>query len=380
MRFTSGAGAVALLAVATAAACTSTDSAEPPPPVTWSPVGLPPGFEPSLLAPGPGDAALVAADGSGRRGPRLLEVDGGSTTEVPVTPASYYGRRSAWRGIATAGRRVYAFGGRSGGAHGNVRWTAWSGTLGPSGRLAEDVQDFETFGGPEAGGLSQIVAPAAGPALLLGSRVSASGAGLDIAVWAYDEGRWVRRPSTGTPLAAGDDQQPSASAITRRGDGLLIAGSITSFGDGVHTRPAIWTAPGSAGPWTPTVLPAPDDEVAGAASAACEPDGSCLVAGYAGERLAAWTVSATGSVVGIGLPDVPVGPAPATIGSYDGAGLAAVTVADPDGGSHVLVDGGSGWRELEVPSGTLTGFAVTERALWLATASPAGARLWTALR
>ncbi|CAI9412655.1 hypothetical protein [Nocardioides sp. T2.26MG-1] len=388
MRFTSGAGVVVLLAAVTAA-CTSTGSPEPPPRVAWSAVRLPAGFAPSLLAPGPagqgdpgetGDTVLVAEDGSSRHPPRLLELDGDATAAVPVVAASFYGRRTVWGGIATAGRRVYAFGGRSGGAHGNVRWTAWSGTLGPSGRLAEDVQDFETFGGPAAGGLAQIVAPAAGPPLLVGSRVSDTGAGLDIAVWAFDDGRWVRRPSAGTPLAADDEQQPSASAITRRGDGLLIAGSITSFGDGVHTRPAIWSSPGSGGPWTRTVLPAPDDEVAEAEAAACDPDGRCLVAGYAGERLAAWTVSAAGAVAAIDLPDVPAGPAAVEIGAYARAGLAAVTVADPDGGSQVLVDSGSGWRELEVPSGTVTGFAVTERALWLVTAAPAGARLWTALR
>jgi hypothetical protein len=382
MRLTSGAGA-ALLVVVAATACTSTDpeGQQPAPRVAWSAVRLPDGFEPSLLAPGPDDTVLVAANGSGRGGPRLLQIGGAVTEAVPVAPASFYGRRAVWRGMASAGRRVYAFGGRSGGAHGNVRWTAWSGTLGTSGRLAEDVQDFETFGGPAAGGLAQMVAPAAGPPVLVGSRVSNTGAGLDIALWTYDDGRWVRGPSSGTPLAADDEQQPSAHAMARRGDGLLIAGSITSYGDGVHTRPAIWTAPGPSGPWAPTVLAAADGDVAEAESAACDAEGRCVVAGYAGDRLAAWTVSPTGSVTAVDLPAVPAGPGRVEVAADEGSGLVAVAVGGPDDSdSHLVVDTGATWREVEVPAGALTGLAVTDGSLWLATTAPAGAQLWTAPR
>jgi len=376
-------GVVGLALVATAAsACTSSRTAPEPDPAplrpTWSEVQLPAGFEPSLLAPGPGGRLVVAADGDadGRQAPRVLEVSGTEVTPVPVRPAGFYGRRTVWRGFATAGRAVYAFGGRSGGAHGNTRWTAWSGTVGPHSHLAEDVQDFETFGGPAAGGLSALVAPAGRPPILLGSRVSEAGSGLDVALWDLADGRWLRRPSTGTPLAAGDDQQPSAHALALRGDGLLVAGAITSFGDGVRTQAAVWTAPTTDGPWTSLPLPGDHDGASAAESATCAADGGCLVAGYAGDRLAAWTVPADGTATALDLPDVPAGPAPVRIELSSGEGRDALTVLAPDGTGRLLVRTGDTWQEASGPDGALDGCALAAGSLWCLTGSATDARLW----
>jgi hypothetical protein len=389
MRLRSGVAAVALLG-ATATACTSapreplpdpgSQAAASPAGMAWSVVELPAGFAASLLVPGPDGGVLVAADGDadGRRGPRLLEVGGGEVRPVPVRAASFYGRRMVWHTIATRGGRVYAVGGRSGGAHGITRWSAWSGTLGPRGRLAEDVQDFETFGGPDAGGLSQLVAPAGHPPILLGSRVSDAGAGLDIALWDDAGGRWLRRPSTGTDLAASDEQQPIGGALALRGAGLLIAGSITSFDGGVRTQAAIWTAPTTEGPWTSHLLPGTGDPASAAVSATCAREGRCLVAGYAGERLAAWTVSATGETSAVDLPAVPVGPTAATVAADCRDGVCVIVVRDPshDEG-HLLARAGGAWREVAPPPGTLGAVATVGGTLWVATGSAAGPRLWT---
>ncbi|WP_296607300.1 hypothetical protein [Nocardioides sp.] len=381
MRLRPGVVGLALAAMA-ASACTSARTApdpdEAPLRPTWSEVRLPAGFEPSLLAPGPADDLVVAADGAvdGRRPPELLDLTGTTVTSVPVRPAGFYGRRTVWRGFAAAGRSVYAFGGRSGGAHGNTRWTAWSGTAGPHGRLAEDVQDFETFGGPTAGGLSALVAPPGAPPILLGSRVSEAGSGLDVALWDLADGRWVRRPSSGTALAADDDQQPSAHALALRGDGLLVAGSITSFGGGVRTQAAVWTAPTTEGPWTSLLLPTDGDTASSAETAVCSTDGSCLVAGYAGQRLAAWAVRSDGAATALDLPDVAAGPAPTRVELSSGDGRDALTVVAPDATGRLLVRTGDTWQEAPGPEGALDGCALAAGSLWCVTGSATGARLW----
>src|ERR1700754_3375735 len=98
-----GRAVLMLAGLVLAAACTSTDPQDPA--TSWSRVRLPPGVQPSLLAPGPGGTLLVASDGDvhGRPAPRLLDVDGDDMHALPVSPASYYGRRVVWHGIATAG-------------------------------------------------------------------------------------------------------------------------------------------------------------------------------------------------------------------------------------------------------------------------------------
>lgn len=377
-------GGIGVALVVMVSGCSSGPSAPEPDPaplrMEWSEVALPAGFDPTLITPGPGGSLLVAADGdvAGHRAPGLLELTGAAVTAVPVRAASLYGRRVVWHGFATTGRSVYAFGGRSGGAHGNTRWTAWSGSLGDRAQLREDVQDFETFGGPTAGGLSALVTPPGGPPILLGSRVSENGSGLDIALWDLADGRWLRRPSTGTALAADDDQQPAAQALALRGDGLLIAGAITSFDDGVRTQAAIWTAPGTGGPWTSHLLPSVGDQPSGAETATCSSNGRCVVAGYAGERLAAWEISADGAATALDLPEVAAGPASTPAELSSGDGLNALTVAAPDGSGRLLVRVGETWQEALAPDGALAGCAVTTDGLWCITGTAGGSRLWHA--
>jgi hypothetical protein len=343
-------------------------------------VALPHGFEPAALASGPGESVIVVADGGadGRRVPRAVRLDGGAATELRVAPASYYGRRTVWHGLATAGDTVYAFGGRSGGAHGSTRWTTWAGTAEAPGLLREDVQTFETFGGPAAGGLSAVVAPPNGPPLLLGSRVGDGGSGLDVALWHYRDRRWIRRPSAGTSLAATPDQQPAAHGMTTRGAGLVIAGSVTTFADGVRTRPAVWTSPGTDGPWTQQMLPAAKDQLGEAQAAACDRDGSCLVTGYVGDRLAAWAVSVAGDVSSVAVPDVATDGAPALLAHRDAEGWAIAVPDASSGRSRVLVQDGARWRELDGPPGTVSGFVVADGSMWLSTGAADAAGLWRA--
>jgi hypothetical protein len=352
-------------------------------PLAWSRAVLPAGAAPSLLAAGPAGSLLVAQDGdpSGEPTPRLYRLTTERVRDVPVRVTSYYGRRAVWGGLAAAGRRVYAFGGRSGGAHGNTRWTVWSGSWSGSGSgLAEEAQTFETFGGPKAGGLSAIAVPRGGGPVLVGSHVSAQGSGLDIAVWDHVGRTWVRRDSSGTALTADDDGQPAAHGMVPQGRGLLVVGSLTDVsGPKPRTVPAAWTSPGPRGPWTRHLLPAAGAPVAEAYAAACDRRGSCLIVGTDGGRLAGWRISAAGRVTSAQLPRLEVDPAH-VLAACPGAGGCAVAVTTTAYGapSRVLLGRGDHWIEAVGPPGVVTGWAAADGALWAVTTGPSGHALWSA--
>ncbi|WP_395693147.1 hypothetical protein [Nocardioides sp.] len=367
--------ALVAAALQTATACEGARTPDPDPVrPAWTAVELPEGFRPALLAATDDGSVVVASNGAGdgRPGPRLVELRDGGVTPVPVRPASYYGRRAVWTAIATDGRRLYAVGRRSGGAHGIPRWTAWAGTLGSSAGLTEEVQPFTTFGGAQAGGLSGVVAPVDGPALLVGSWVTAAGTGLDVALWEHHGRRWMRRAPTDVALAATDRQQPAAHGIVRRGAGLLVVGAVTAFRPEVRTGPAIWTSPGAAGPWTEVALPGAAELVGEAQSASCAADGGCVVGGQEGGHLAVWTVSPAGAVADASVPDIDVPEGAAVVVAGDGSLL--VTGAHP----RLLLRRGDSWTEAELPAGPATGLSVSESTLWVLGGAGDDLGLWRA--
>jgi hypothetical protein len=368
---------VALSAVACSASSNSS-TASSGDSITWTTARLPKGFDPSLITPAPNDSLLVSADGSpdGRRPPRLIAFHQGFFVPLTVVPTTYYGSRAAWRALATRGEEVFALGGRSGGAHGNTRWTAWSGARGS---VREQPQLFETFGGPDAGGLAAVVVPDAGPPVIVGSRVAPDHSGLDIALWDDVGSRWVRRSSAGTALAASADQQPTVGGATRRRDGMLITGAITQVvGGRPRLVPAVWTAPTFAGPWTRTELPTPAPGVAEAQSATCDPDGSCLVVGYAEDHLALWRLSPSGEPSPVSVPKVAAGPDQTVLAPVGADGRHAIAVsAAEEGRSTVLLENAQGWRVVAGPPGAVTGFAEQDGTLWIVAATGSTTALWS---
>ena len=310
----------------------------------WSRVELPAGTAPSLLVPGPEGSLLVAIDAAadGSPGPRLLRVADGRVDQVPVRASTYYGQRTLWRGLVAYDGRLVAFGGRSGGAHGNPRWTTWSGR----GALREDPQPFTTFGGTRGGSLTGVVATPGGP-VLVGSRVSEDVPGLDVVLWDLVGRRWTQRSSAGTALAADAETQPSAHAATSGPGGVVVAGSLTG---GSRTRPVVWL-----GAERRVDLPAGDAVVAEADAVAC--DGDCLVPGVADGRLVGWWVAPDGTVRPARLPAVR---AEGALVALDGSAVVAA-------GRQVLVEDGDGWTRTTAP-GPVTGVAVTGAARWVATA------------
>ena len=199
----------AMVAAAALAACSSTEptgasttvavSVQPGPHLAWSAVELPAGVEPKTLTT-MADRLLVgglkAGDTPETPSPVMLVLDAGDISQtVPLTPQSPYAPVARWYSVATDGTRIVAIGGANGGAHANVRWTTWSGTLAG---VQELPQNFYTFGGWGAGDLVDAVITPGGDALV-GSWGGAQ-AGLDAAVWTFANPVWTRQDPAGTAL------------------------------------------------------------------------------------------------------------------------------------------------------------------------------------
>ena len=273
---------VVVLAIWVTAACAApaTSTAPPgPPDVRFTAVALPAGAVPEVLA-ADGDQLLVGVrreaapqqPGLVRRGPD------GTITDVPAQAATGYGRTAYWYSLAADGNRILAIGGDRGGAHGNVRWSVWTGS---GAGVAEHVQAFSTFGGWGAGDLIDAVLTPGGSAVV-GSWESAD-AGLDVAVWTPQGDSWIRRPSTGTPLQSTRSTVAFVTAATGYGPGRRDRGLADRRpGAGAGQAPVVWRSGPNATGWIKTVLP--DAGKAGTSTAIRCASATCAVAGRAGRE------------------------------------------------------------------------------------------------
>ncbi|KJK44887.1 hypothetical protein UK23_28015 [Lentzea aerocolonigenes] len=215
----------------------------------------------------------------------------GALGNARLTPATPYGKEAHWYGITSDGVTITGVGGERGGAHGNVRWSAWTGD---TRQIVEKPQAFSTFGGYGAG---ELIGPARTPQgpLIIGTWQSDK-AGLDIAMWTYAADTWSRQPSAGTVLESSQDLLRFPLAVTQNGDGVLVAGWQTGKG---QVSAAVWQFDGRT--WTTAALPDGD-----AALAARCWDGTCHVVGRSKGKLAWWT--GTGADwKKLTTPDIPVG-------------------------------------------------------------------------
>jgi hypothetical protein len=207
-----------------------------------------------------------------------LDADG-SIAEIPVHAVSGYGREAMWYSIATDGRRILAIGGKRGGAHGNVRWSVWTGD---ATGLTEKAQVFSTFGGLGAGDLiDAVLSPST--AALVGTWSSGS-AGLDAAVWTAAGDVWTRQPSAGTPLESTRESLKFPMAATALADGALVAG--WQLADGGTQFPTVWRSVAGVADWT--MSPLPDAGEAGTAMAVRCWERTCGIAGRVDGSLAVW--------------------------------------------------------------------------------------------
>jgi hypothetical protein len=367
-----GVGVIATLASVLMAGCTggAPDGRNQVPAVTWQSVHLPAGLEPVTVTR-VGDRLLVgAATQHASSVPRLLLLGSGDRwTTVPLTPRSYYAHRARWKSVISNGHRIYAVGQASGGAHGNPRWTAWSGAV--SG-VREDPQPVDTFGGEGAGVLTGLAFLGPKP-VIIGSWTNAT-VGLDVSVWSLSGHAWTRHSSAGSALASDRSALNSVRAAVRAGPGVVLAGSVTTLGGGqVGLVPAIWRRSSPTGSWLRLLLPADD---AGEATGASCNSSSCLVVGYVGNRLALWSVHDLTVARDDTLPAVPVGLNTVSLVARPEPSRATI-VTTSGGRSRLLSKGAAGWSSTPGPTGTATGWAVLGPRTFVITTRPDGrATLW----
>ncbi len=335
----------------------------------WRPVPLPEGSDPVTLTPaGPG-ALLIGARASGQPIPRLVVLRDEMLSEVPLAPTSPYAPLAQWFSVAVKGDVVEAVGGARGGAHGNYRWTVWTGTwAGDHPRLVERPQPFDVFGGWGAGDLVGVAF--AGTEPVIAGAWQSDRTGNDVSLWRRSGDRWGRLSSTGTPLGSTPEELKGARFVTSTGAGLALVGSVTRLGGGtVASVPALWTAPSAGGPWRLVTLPA-RDRLAEGHAARCDA-GDCVVVGIDGGRLAVWDVHSAQSnrvdVPGRPVSDQQAVPSPVALGGDEFVAISGT----------VLERTTSGWRDRSAPSGVPTALAAVGDTLYLVTADDQGrTRLW----
>lgn len=369
--------ALALAVLLLLVGCTTQD-ADQPLDQSWQRVELPAGFVGSHVVVV--DGHLVVGGSAEGESPALVTgADTGTLQFVPLTSTSYYGARARWYSLVVDGSQVRALGGRTGGGHGNPRWSTWLGDLE---RFDEThTPGIETFGGPRSGGMVGV-AVVNGQAVIAGGRVGEQ-AGLDIAVWLEQGDTWIEQPSAGTALEASDTVLPFPSSVITAGDRLLITGFTQVLGGGeVHSRAAVWigdpltAAPATA--WQRLDLPAVASE-ASADSALCTL-ARCVVTGSGDGKLRIWSIAGE-EVAALSIPTVEVGdadvPAPVT---WSGR----TTVVAPGTGNAVIAvatsDGLNAWELRAGPAGTPIAATASGAVLYVLMATADGSvELWSTM-
>jgi len=341
----------------------ASDTAKPADPATvrFTAVDLPPGSVPVELSAA-ADALLVGVRREGQPVvPGLLRRGSdGSLTELAVTAATPYGQLASWKSVASDGDRVLAVGGEHGGAHGNVRWSVWTGTTASG--LTEQRQAFSTFGGWGAGDLVGAAVTPAGDALV-GSWESAK-TGFDVAVWTPQGATWTRQSSAGTALESSEEALPFPLTATTQGSSVLVAGWRLALDAGGRQLPVVWRSTAGNTGWTSTVLP-DGGEAAAVVAARCQP-AACEAAGRVDGKLALWRLAGGGWTRLPGVPPIAVGdndrlPAPVR---FDATLVQPVT----DGGQVKIARlDGDRWTVLDTagPTGRVTVAATVGNTLYV---------------
>ena len=360
-----------VLAVWAAAACAAAPTSTAPtgpPDVRFNAVALPAGAVPEVLA-ADGDQLLVGVrrEAAPQQPGLVRRSPDGAVADVPAQAATGYGRTAYWYSLAADGNRILAIGGDRGGAHGNVRWSVWTGS---GAGVAEHVQAFSTFGGWGAGDLIDAVLTPVGSAVV-GSWESAD-AGLDVAVWTPEGDSWVRQSSTGTPLQSTRSTVAFVTAATGYGPGVMIAGWQIATGAGAGQTPVVWQSGPDASGWNKTVLP--DAGKAGTSMAIRCATTTCAVAGRVDGNLALWRL-ADGRWSRV--PDVPpiaVADSDRLAAPVDVDGSLTEIVADQGQAKIVAMGETTSTRGAAGPAGPVTAAVRVGPSIFVV----AGDRLWQA--
>lgn len=294
-------------------------------PAQWRATAL--ASEPQV-ALGLGEGLLI-----GTAAPGLLGPDGA----IPVTPTTPYGREVRWSALAVNEDRILGIGLAHGGAHGNARWSVFTGS---SRGVTECEQPFDVFHGPDSGQLSAADFVRDRP-VVIGSWRSDS-AGNDVAVWLLDGARWRRLRSSGTALAASATALPSAAAACG-GDRLVLAGQVIELSP-LRTRAAAWACTDPEGDWTRIDLPGTGRTTT--AQAITRLDDGWLVGGLAEGRAVAWRIAADLTAQLLDVPGLVAAGTVRVAASHDGT---ALIVAGDGHRSEALVGRPGSWQRSVVP-------------------------------
>jgi hypothetical protein len=366
-------GVVGCTAGGGSSALTSSGTGRIGPQLSWSLVRLPAGAAPLTLT-AMGERLLVGGLAAGTSpAPRMLILDSGKASEVPLTAHSGYAFEARWQSVASDGTSVIAIGAANGGAHFNSRWTTWAGN---AAGIQELPQSFYTFGGWGAGDLVDAVVTSAGNAIV-GSWGGAK-AGLDGAVWLSSGLVWTRQDPAGTALQSTAKLLVGPRSATPDGAGILVAGSALNLAPGsVVQHAALWRSRVLNSAWRRLDLPVPGKS-SEAVSAHCTGD-QCFVAGRVDGFLAMWDLTGDTATRLAGLPPVAVGdsdplPDPLIIGGH------LVQVAAIHGHVTTLTRDGSGWSVSGGPAGAPQKAALVGDHLYVTVTRGSGtaATLWAA--
>jgi hypothetical protein len=338
--------------------------------IRFTPVALAPGTVPEVLAAA-GDQLLIGVhrDGQATQPGLLRRAPDGAVAEIPVQAATGYGRTASWYSLVSDGSRVLGIGGDRGGAHGNVRWSIWTGS---SVGVAEHTQAFSTFGGWGAGDLIDGVLTPASSAVI-GSWQS-DDAGLDVAVWTPQGDTWVRHSSTGTPLQSTRASVTFATAATASAQGVLVAGWQFDTGQGGGQVPVVWQSGPDAAGWSKTVLP--DAGSAGIADAVRCTTSGCAVAGRVDGVLALWRLVDRKWSRVAGLPPVPVGDSERLAAPLDPEGLPTQILSDHGKVEIITVGESTSVRVADGPTGTVLAAAEVGPTVYVIAGDPSAPELW----
>ena len=305
--------------------------------------------------------------------PHLSLVREGRVEAVPATPSPGYGAAARWLAVAADGASVTAVGGARGGAHGNVRWTQWSGTV----EGVRDVpQSFWTFGGQEAGDVAGV-AYLDGEPVVVGGWASPT-TGYDIATYELEGDQWRRRSPGGPALASSRSELLAVAAVAGRRHALVVAGSTERLTADLPITAVVWTGirDGSAIAWTRRDLPgAAPAEVR---SLACDGD-ECLAVGRVRGHLATWLLRGEDAVLHE-VTDVPVADDDVVLAPAHSGREWFAAVRTAAGGGHGVVGTGDGadWTTRPLPAGTPTALGAAAGGVWLATVAGGHSTLWAA--
>jgi len=316
----------------------------------WQAEALPGRLRPAVVTTNGTDLVVSGGAGTGDDAePRLLVRAGTGWEDVPLEPRTGYGEVASLVELAVApDGGVVALGNATGGAHLMPRWTAWSGTLG---RVGEEPQVFETFGGPSAGGLAGVTSSPV--AAVVGSWAT-SPERLSPAVWSQDGPRWDRRTDVGEFADRGDVQALPAAVAATTSFVVVVGTETTTDTTGTRQDAVAWRTR-DLQEWERLPLRGRPGVSSGATDLACGPR-ACVVAGWVGDRLTAWRVDAR-AARRLPLPRVAVEPYVARPrAAYDGACTAVA--AGQESRDLVASADGKRWTTRPVPRAEVTDLAI----------------------